>query len=109
MTVGLAELVTHVRGNAWLDAARTECDQEKTGDQPTLRVERGLQERTRHIDQRERAVTDAVDDREQHDRPVLPEERVGNDRAEDWEEVRACDEEVHVLTGLRVGEVRRFA
>jgi len=107
MAVRLAELVAHVGRDAGLDAPRADGDQCQAGQQPAPRLHRRGQKRRRGVHQRQAQVPDAIHQREQEDRQVLAEERVGHDAADDRKEVGAGDEQMEPFPGLGLGhEVR---
>src|SRR5690606_2223147 len=89
--VGLVELVAHEGGDAGLDAAGSEGDEEEAGvEAGAVRLEEG-----------QAGVAGAVDQTQVEDGPVLAQPLVGEPSAEEGKEVHPHHEEVEDL--LRLG------
>ena len=109
VAVRLAELISDVGRHARLDAAGAQRDEQEPGEEPAARLERGLEERPRGVHEGEAEVPRTVDERQQDDREILAEKRVGDDAADHGDKVGSGHEEVHPLPGLGFRHVVRSA
>ena len=98
VSVGFAELVTHVSGDAGLDATGSEGDESQSEEQHPSGIDPFS-----HSHQGQGSVPDAVDDAQDHDRQVLAEQDVTQQRPEDRGEVDRRGEQVVVGDRVRVG------
>ena len=96
MLVGGTELVADVCRNTRLDAARAQSDQSQAKDKAVP-----------SFIQAEHKVTKAIDNREIKDRLVLAPERIGQNRAQNRDEITHIHERVIPLVSLRIGHVIR--
>lgn len=89
-------LVADEGGDAGLDASGAEGDEREAGEQPVLRG----------IGDGDPAVPEAVEDREEEDGAVAPEPAIGDEAAEDGEEVHAGLEQVDDFLRVRLAELQ---
>src|SRR5262249_17766126 len=86
------ELVTDVGRHARLNPAGTQGDESRTNEQPEPRV----------VD-RQRQVTEAIDNRKRQNRAVFAEKSVGYERPKNREEVDGACEVVKGVPGVQFG------
>ena len=90
MLIGSAELIADIGRDARLDPACADRDQGHANQQTEPRVVK-----------RQRQMTQAIDDRNPENRAVLAPNSVGEDRAQDWQQIYPGEESV--IPCLRLG------
>ena len=83
------ELITDECRHTWFDAARADGDQRQSG----------VQSSTASFKERERAVTEAVEQRDAEDRPVTAKPTIGEPTADEWQKIDSRREQVQHLGG----------